>query len=340
MSPRRPASNLLEPGALAAQIQRATGADAVALGERLQALWGGYGELRRAELRTGTTLTPVVVKSVRPPRDDASRSHRRKLRSYDVERAFYEHYAARCVELPSCRVPRAIQLATQDGSWLFVLEDLDTAGFAERRSHATKAQIAATLRWLARFHARFLGTQPERLWKVGTYWQLGTRPDELTAMRHDLLQKAAPRLDQALNAARFKTLVHGDAKLENVCFGRGAEVALVDFQYVGGGVGVKDVAYFLSSCLAPRECEASVPGYLDEYFRELGGAVAANALAESVDVAALEREWRGLFPLAWVDFYRFLLGWAPGQFDGDPYSERLTREVLASFKWSGTGLPP
>lgn len=303
------------------------------LGERLQALWGGYGELWRAELRTGTTRTPVVVKSVRPPRDDASRSHRRKLRSYDVEKMFYQRYAARCTSIPGCRVPRAVQLKAEDDGWLFVLEDLDASGFSERRGHASAAHVTATLRWLAAFHARFLGTAPDGLWKIGTYWQLGTRPDELEAMRHEALRRAAPRLDSVLNAARFKTLVHGDAKLENVCFQReGGEVALVDFQYVGSGVGVKDVAYFLNGCLGARECDALVPVYLDEYFRELASAVQADAAGASVDMPALEREWRELFPFAWVDFYRFLIGWAPGQFDRDPYSERLTREVLAHLQ--------
>jgi hypothetical protein len=299
----------------------------------LQALWGGYGELWRAQLTTGATSTPVVVKSVRPPRDDGSRSHRRKLRSYDVERTFYRSYAARCGELPRCRVPRALQLLGDDAGWLFVLEDLDASGFAERRVHAGPPQIAATLRWLATFHARFLGATPDGLWKVGTYWHLGTRPDELGTMKHGALKIAASRLDGALNAARFKTLVHGDAKLENVCFASAdADVALVDFQYTGGGVGVKDVAYFLSSCLAPRECESLVPMYLDDYFRELAGALRANGGNSAVDVDELEREWRELFPVAWVDFYRFVLGWAPGQLDDDPYSERLTREVLSRFK--------
>lgn len=325
-------SSQLEPAALAERIRRATGADAVTLGERLQALWGGYGELWRAELRQGATLTPVVVKSVRPPRDDASRSHRRKLRSYDVEQAFYQRYAGRCSALPGCRIPRAVQLRAEDSGWLFVLEDLDAAGYSQRRGHASGEHIGATLRWLAAFHVRFLGAAPEGLWKVGTYWQLATRPDEQVAMRHDALRKAAPKLDHALNAARFKTLVHGDAKLENVCFQRaGDEVALVDFQYVGGGVGVKDVAYFLNGSLAPRECEARVPQCLDEYFHALRQALQTKPAGASVDVNALEREWRELFPLAWVDFYRFLLGWAPGQFDRDPYSERLTREVLTRF---------
>ena len=300
------------------------------IGERLQALWGGYGELWRAELRTGAAVTRAVVKSVRPPRDDASRSHRRKLRSYDVELYFYRCYAARCNERPGCRVPRALAVTAQDGGWLFVLEDLDASGFSARRGHAGALDITATLRWLATCHARFLGEAPDGLWKSGTYWRVGTRPDELSAMRHEPLRRAAGRIDGRLDAARFKTFVHGDAKLENVCFGHDRdEVALVDFQYVGGGVGVKDVAYFLSSCLAPNECEALVPRYLDEYFRELANALRTTAYA--ADSAELEHEWRELFPLAWVDFYRFLLGWAPGQFDRDPYSERLTREVLASF---------
>ncbi len=330
-SPASPASPASQASRLAAWLKRATGAEAVTLGARLQSLWGGYGALWRAELTHDGAVTRVVVKHVQPPAGEASRSHRRKLRSYEVEQAFYRRYAARCSARPSCRVPQPIQLLSENGGWLFVLEDLDANGFNERSAHADPPEIAGTLRWLAAFHARFLGTSPDRLWKVGTYWQLATRPDELAAMKHEALRQAAPKIDAALNGARFKTLVHGDAKLENVCFAAGGgEVALVDFQYVGGGVGVKDVAYFLSSCLSARECEALVPAYLDDYFRELGSALRANGSA--VDVKELEHEWRALFPLAWVDFYRFLLGWAPGQFDADPYSERVMCDVFARLK--------
>lgn len=317
--------------ALAEQLARVTGADRVALGERLQSLWGGYGELWRAELEQAGASRSVVVKVVRPPSGDNGRSHRRKLRSYEVERHFYAHYAARCGEPPRCKLPEPLALEQRDGGWLFVLEDLDAAGFAQRRGSARPSQISATLRWLAAFHARFLGVAPDGLWKVGTYWQLGTRPDELAAMRHPALRQAAGRLDARLGAARFKSLVHGDAKLENVCFSATSdEVALVDFQYVGGGVGVKDVAYFLSGVLSPSECRALVPRYLNEYLSELKTSV--RSLGGSADLDALEREWRELFPLAWVDFYRFLLGWAPGQYDRDPYSEELTAQVLDRLK--------
>ncbi len=312
-------------------IQRASGASNVTLDGRLQRLWGGYGVLWRAELDLPPGSVSAIVKHVQPPGGRGDRSHRRKLRSYAVEHAFYQRYPTGCLASPGCRVPRMLGSLTEAGGWLFVLEDLDASGFAERCARPDAPQIAATLRWLAQFHARFLGTPPDGLWSTGTYWHLATRPDELRAMRDAELRRGAPHLDRALEAARFKTFVHGDAKLENVCFSSsGREVAMVDFQYVGGGVGVKDVAYFLSSCLTADECERLVPSYLDQYLSEL--ALAVTAAGTCHDFAALEREWRTLFPLAWVDYHRFLLGWAPGQFEREPYGAELARQVLASLK--------
>ena len=311
--------------ALAAKVCRSTGADSCTLGARLQSLWGGYGDLWRAELVKGRETTAVVVKNVRPPPDDGSLSHRRKLRSYRIEQAFYARYAGKCDE--ACRVPRAVATSAEPSAFLSVLEDLDAAGYAERRSRLHPSEISSVLSWLAAFHATFLGEPAEELWKVGTYWHLATRPDELARMRHPALRKVAGAIDARLGGASFRTFVHGDAKPENVCFGRDGRVALVDFQYVGGGVGVKDVAYFLSGCLASRECAVLVPRYLDDYFGALRSALAPRLQAP--ELAALEREWRELFPLAWVDFYRFLLGWAPGAYDPDPFSEALVEQVLA-----------
>ena len=274
---------------------------------RIQQLWGGYGEAARYALGGGAT---VVVKHVRPGHG-TGRSHARKLRSYDVEQAWYARWAARCGS--ACRVPRALGCSKGDGEWLFVLEDLDAAGFAARAPFLGDARLDLCVRWLAAFHATFLGERPDGLWPIGTYWHLATRPDELAAMPAGRLRDAAATIDARLNAARFQTFVHGDAKPSNFCFGRDA-VAAVDFQYVGGGCGMKDVAYLLSG-----ETRRATERALDVYFA---------ALAEHLDDAApVEAEWRELFPWAWADFQRFLAGWAPGARD-NAYGRSLTEQVL------------
>jgi thiamine kinase-like enzyme len=67
------------------------------------------------------------------------------------------------------------------------------------------------------------------------------------------LKEAAPVIDEKLNTCAYKTFVHGDAKLANFCFAPDGQVAGVDFQYVGGGCGMKDVAYFIGSCLNEKD---------------------------------------------------------------------------------------
>jgi hypothetical protein len=322
--------------ALERLVARVTGARAVELGERVQALWGGYGEIRRATL-SGTAIPNVIVKHVVPPVVTASataeaRSHRRKLRSYEVESAFYRTYARRCGA--ECRVPAAVHVGGEGEQKLFVLEDLDAAGFPVRRSRISEAELQACLRWLAGFHATFLGEPPEALWKVGTYWHLATRPDELRVLTDAALRRVAPVLDECLNRAQHRTLVHGDAKLENFCFARdGSAVAAVDFQYVGGGVGVKDVAYFLTSAVAPRDLERDAESYLDEYFRAFRSALEERQAGPAgYDVTQLEAEWRNLYPIACADFWRFFLGWAGERHTRDAYLERVTREVLERLR--------
>ena len=209
---------------------------------------------------------------------------------------------------------------------MFLLEDLDGAGFAGRREDPGEPEITACLRWLAEFHAAHLGVVPEGLWPEGTYWHLATRPEELAALADPRLKAAAPKLDARLAQCRFRTFVHGDAKVANFCFSDAGEVAAVDFQYVGGGCGIKDVAYFLSSCMTDVECEALAPGYLDTYFDML--AEAARAHHPGLAVREIEAEWRALYPIAWADFYRFLAGWSPDHWKIHGYSDRLTRQVL------------
>ena len=312
-------------------IRQATGASDIQLIEVIQELWSGYGAILRYKL-TGAPRSRVVVKHVRFPAQkhhprgwDTDRSHRRKLRSYAVEMAWYAQWSARCPA--ACPVPHCLALETRGDEALMVLEDLDESGFSQRRKTVGATELIACLHWLANFHASFLGCEPDGLWPQGTYWHLQTRPDELAALTDLPLKRAASAIDQRLRDCRYQTLVHGDAKLENFCFSPdGEQVAAVDFQYVGGGCGMKDVAYFIGSCLSETECQRRESWLLDSYFAALTQALAR--LQPSVDTAALEDEWRRLFPIAWSDFHRFLKGWSPGHWKLNDYSEQMARMVV------------
>lgn len=316
---------------LEAMTRDATGATRVLSSEVVQSLWSGYGEILRFEL-DGGSCSSVVVKHVKWPtaRDqprgwNSDLGHARKVQSYVVETAWYRDHADSCG--PACRVPRCLALAAHGDEVFMVLEDLDASGYGRRSSHVSPAQLEACLSWLANFHGRFLGVESDGLWPIGTYWHLATRPEELAALPGGPLKEAAGELDRRLNTSPYQTLVHGDAKLANFCFSEdGTAVAAVDFQYVGAGCGMKDLAYFVSSCFDEDQCEAREQELLDRYFLHLKEAIELHH--DSVDFAALESDWRALYPVAWTDFYRFLKGWSPGHWKLHRYSERLAKQVL------------
>jgi hypothetical protein len=277
------------------RVAAITGARRVRRIERVQSLWGGYGEIVRVALEGGVAPTAIVKHVQAPASKRDTISDARKRRSYDNEARFYRDLAARCDD--ACRVARLYGSQVED-DWLFVLEDLDAAGFGGRHDTAPAAGLDACLAWLAAFHARFLGERFEALWPVGTYWHLGTRRDELAVIRDDYLRSNAEAWDAQLCGARFQTLLHGDPKEANFCFAPSG-VAAVDFQYAGRGCAMRDVAYLLHG--------RTDRGELEIYFRYLRAA-----LAEHADGAAVEAEWRGLYSVARLDFERFLAGWRPG----------------------------
>lgn len=281
--------------------------------ERIQTLWSGYGEIVRVAVDDRT----VVVKSVTPPdRPATDVSHARKCRSYDVERVFYERYAPRTNA--RCRVPRLHASRFEEGEHTFVLEDVGAAGFADRRHTATGAALDRCVAWLAAFHATFFDVEPADLWPTGTYWHLDTRRDELAVVSKEL-RALAPILDEKLASCRYRTILHGDAKVANFCFSD-ASVAAVDFQYAGGGCGMKDVAYLLSGELEERRM-------LDHYFEHLRDELAERG----IDPAPVEAEWRALYPVACADFYRFLAGWAPPHYARDLHAQRIVSELASKL---------
>ncbi|MGJ8681203.1 oxidoreductase family protein [Paraglaciecola sp.] len=319
--------------------------------ETVQALWSGYGEIARYfSPRLDTNL---IVKYVNPPENvthprgwNTDTSHQRKLKSYQVEANFYKYYAALCnndrrnkdFRNNDCRVANLVAMNNKPScelqvsgtqNLILVLEDLDQSGFAKRYTQVDLAKVKSVIKWLAHFHAKFLANKSKGLWSVGTYWHLDTRKDEHKAMLDGKLKEAAVNISERLNQAQYQTLVHGDAKLANFCFATNQphlSVAAVDFQYVGQGVGVKDLAYLLGCCLTDDELFKTAPSLLDYYFSQLKGAISEYQM--DVDFVQLEHEWRDLYSFAWADFHRFLLGWSPGHFKINGYMQTQTNKAI------------
>lgn len=307
-------------------ILQSTRASSLKEKEVIQQLWSGYGKIIRVELEN-SDLESVVVKHVQLPVSknhhrgwNTDIGHQRKLKSYEVETNWYKNYSKNSL----ARLPKCFAIERKNDEVLIVLEDLDKAGFPIRKHQVSWQTVNVCLEWLAKFHASYLRENADGLWEIGTYWHLETRPQELEVLQDKVLKNAAFAIDKKLNDCKFKTLVHGDAKLANFCFSNNEEVAGVDFQYVGGGCGMKDVAYFVGSCLNEAECERWEQKILDTYFnyfhKELG-----------TKNETLEKEWRSLYPIAWADFHRFLKGWSPGHWKINSYSERITNQVINSL---------
>ncbi|KGY13062.1 choline kinase [Vibrio tubiashii] len=298
--------------------------------EVLQTLWGGYGEL----VRLNVDETSIIVKHIQLPKPESHPrgwntdiSHQRKLRSYQVELNWYQHGAKQC----RTTVPAPIKVTQRGEELLLVMEDLCQLGFCEVVTDPTQTHLSACLQWLADFHAQYIGVNGQGLWQQGTYWHLATRPDELAALEDQNLKAHAEKIDRVLDSAPFSTLIHGDAKLANFCFTPdGYKAAAVDFQYIGRGCAMKDVALFMSSAVEPECCHEMEEWLLDTYFGHL--KVALEQHQPELSAKEVESAWRPLFSIAWADFQRFVKGWNPSHWKINAYTEALTQRALHELK--------
>ena len=311
-------------------ILRATRATEIIESEQIQSLWSGYGSIDRIYLN-GSQYSSIILKHVKFPNEknhpkgwNSSLGHERKVKSYQVETNWYKNYAA-SNDL-ECRIPSCLASGTINNDVVLLLEDLDSASYDLRKPSLFFDQLKPCLSWLAAFHACHLGSSKQGLWSTGTYWHLATRPEELEALKDTKLKSVADKIDAKLKKAKYQTLVHGDAKLANFCFSEEGDVAAVDFQYVGGGCGMKDLAYFIGSCLSENDCEKHEIEILYYYFDQLKHYI--EHYEQTVDFEALQAEWRSLYPYAWTDFHRFLKGWSPGHWKINSYSEKIAKQVI------------
>ncbi len=177
--------------------------------------------------------------------------------------------------------------------YVMLLEDLAPARVGDHLSGGTASEIKAMLRHLARMHAHFWNSPAVD----ARYWipPLDTTPKPLLMMYEDALPVFEElygdqvsghfkKLQQWLVensvdlVTRFQsapfTLLHGDFRLDNVCFpdpedADPARVILFDWQIPVQGPGAYDLAYFLSATLEREVSEEHEEGLLHLYHDEL-----------------------------------------------------------------------
>ena len=301
----------------------------------LQPLWSDCGTLSRIKFDNTSTIPSLILKHIHLPETlnhplqiHTEVSKTRKIHSYQVEATWYENFNHRCAQI-GLRTPVCLDLLTIGQDTWIALEDLQFDNF-HPVSTLSLSMIHTTLRWLATFHATFLNDTGNGLWAIGTYWNLSTRPDEFMMIQNTEMHDWARFIDARLNQCTVQTLVHGDAKLANFLYSTDGAVAGLDFQYVGRGCGVKDVVYFLGSCLPEDTLNEQSASFFNIYFAELRKQVSLHH--PTVDCDALEQEWRTLTPFAIADFERFLLGWSPNHRKRTGETQDATKKVLSTIQ--------
>lgn len=216
---------------------------------------------------------PASVIGKFPASDPASRKSGSEHFLYQREVNFYRVLApTTAIHTPRAHVAE-IDPATDD--FTLILADLAPARQGDQLAGCSLADAATAMAQAAALHAPrwgdasldrldWLAIRPARLNAlvdaalpriIGLFRD---RYDGLLAPGHFALVERLPAAIVAMRKDRSapRTIVHGDFRLDNIMFdvsGGTAPMATLDWQTVGVGAGLTDVAYFLSAALDPAD---------------------------------------------------------------------------------------
>lgn len=279
----------------------------------------------------------------------------REMVSLHVERYFYSRVSK--VLTPFSPVARSYPVAEGSRSEALLLEDLSEDFPFPALYTSSEAKIHTALKWLANFHASLwdaggsgfvllpdplTAPNPEGaygVWEQGGWWHLDTRRDELTVLqgKADEYGWLLPYVEGVARRLRTeavgRTLIHGNPRAANIMFSdRTPEATCVfsDFQWVGSGLCVQDLVFFLATSVDSRKLKDE-EGLLAAYHAELVVALARNGGRGdgkyTLDVLKEQWEW------ALVDWMRFLGGW--GCWGNADWVIRRSKEICERWRKEG-----
>ena len=270
----------------------------------------------RLDWSTAAKSAPATIIAKCPAQDLVSRETGGNMRLYEIETSWYREVAKSCTV--RCPAHFYAEMGPTAQEFILLLEDMAPAVQPDQMTGASPDAVAKILSEAARLHKfrwqdRSLddiawlnygtGNQDfvkEFLPAVYPKWRAryATRIDagildmgaELVA-RFDKYSEPNPAL-----GAPPATITHGDMRLDNMLFfDTSGRACLVDWQTVGVGAPMTDVAYCISTSLAdPQERRDSEQQLVREYLAALGGAI--------TDTYSFEQAWQEYRRAAFVGF--------------------------------------
>ncbi|KAF3403764.1 hypothetical protein F1880_010253 [Penicillium rolfsii] len=192
------------------------------------------------------------------------------------------------------------------------------------------------------------------LWLNGGYTYLATRRSEYASLARDAHSEWSDPMCKAWSGCsisvaemaawvltprgrHIESYIHGDVKSENLfTTTNGEKVAFFDFQYVGLGLGVCDLAK-LFTCSVPLEMLVSAHEPLPErlamgdgerqLLKQYHNSLLRDKKPDFYDWTVFERHWE----TALVDWCRFQASW--GFWGNTEWLEARVRSILGDHEW-------
>ena len=229
---------------------------------------GDVGRIRLSWDPAGAGPESVIVKF--PTLRVSNLETGKGLLAYEREMRFYQNFSVDCPLSPPAFYGGSD--VSGEGDYLLLMEDLESFRFVSQLEGLSVQDASACMAGLARMHA-YYWEKPEldvvdSLYQfsdwadiyapiIATGWPLFQKdfgdliPPEMLPM-YEPGNAAAGAIFRYFSERRPKTLLHGDARIENFCFDASSGAARAyDWQLAAAGPGIYDVMYSFANSVAP-----------------------------------------------------------------------------------------
>ncbi|MCA1748214.1 MAG: aminoglycoside phosphotransferase family protein [Sphingomonadales bacterium] len=228
---------------------------------------------------------PEAIVAKCPSTDQSSRQIAKTVHCYWLEVNWYRELAG---EIPvTCPPCFHAEIADNETDFALLLGDMAPAEQGDQLAGAEIAEIEAAIGEAAKLHARLWNS--DRLNAIPWLNRTGDNsplvrmllPQLYRGFRERYRDRLAPEilamgdqfiagLDGYLDAEPFaRTLCHGDFRIDNLLFGPGGGVTVVDWQTLQIGTGLSDIAYLIGTSIADPDRRKSEEGRLVDLYCEL-----------------------------------------------------------------------